>query len=305
MPLLKNVVRTALMATALSALCVVGASAACIGVGTVDVDALRLRAEPNTESSILATSTKEETVVVLEAAETEGWYKVDYKSVEGYMSSEYLTVVEQADVAIGYGLVQSSGSTLNVCSGPGTDFERVASLSDRAVVTINGIDNGWYKISYNNITGYVSSDYMVTCKDSAGSRGDGTVVTSSSPLGAQVVEYAKQFLGVPYVWGGNGPNCFDCSGFTKYVYAHFGYTLNRTASAQLSNGVSVSRSELQPGDLIFFDNGKVSTPVSHVGIYVGDGQFIHASTNEYQVRYGNLNAGSYNSTYVYARRIFN
>ena len=305
MPLLKNVVRTALMVTALSALCVVGASAACIGVGTVDVDALRLRAEPNTESSILATSTKEETVVVLEAAETEGWYKVDYKSVEGYMSSEYLTVVEQADVAIGYGLVQSSGSTLNVRSGPGTDFERVASLSDRAVVTINGIDNGWYKISYNNITGYVSSDYMVTCKDSAGSRGDGTVVTSSSPLGAQVVEYAKQFLGVPYVWGGNGPNCFDCSGFTKYVYAHFGYTLNRTASAQLSNGVSVSRSELQPGDLIFFDNGKVSTPVSHVGIYVGDGQFIHASTNEYQVRYGNLNAGSYNSTYVYARRIFN
>ena len=305
MPLLKNVVRTALIATALSALCVVGASAACIGVGTVDVDALRLRAEPNTESSILATSTKEETVVVLEAAETEGWYKVDYKSVEGYMSSEYLTVVEQADVAIGYGLVQSSGSTLNVRSGPGTDFERVASLSDRAVVTINGIDNGWYKISYNNITGYVSSDYMVTCKDSAGSRGDGTVVTSSSPLGAQVVEYARQFLGVPYVWGGNGPNCFDCSGFTKYVYAHFGYTLNRTASAQLSNGVSVSRSELQPGDLIFFDNGKVSTPVSHVGIYVGDGQFIHASTNEYQVRYGNLNAGSYNSTYVYARRIFN
>lgn len=305
MPLLKNVVRTALIATALSALCVVGASAACIGVGTVDVDALRLRAEPNTESSILATSTKDETVVVLEAAETEGWYKVDYKSVEGYMSSEYLTVVEQADVAIGYGLVQSSGSTLNVRSGPGTDFERVASLSDRAVVTINGIDNGWYKISYNNITGYVSSDYMVTCKDSAGSRGDGTVVTSSSPLGAQVVEYAKQFLGVPYVWGGNGPNCFDCSGFTKYVYAHFGYTLNRTASAQLSNGVSVSRSELQPGDLIFFDNGKVSTPVSHVGIYVGDGQFIHASTNEYQVRYGNLNAGSYNSTYVYARRIFN
>lgn len=272
MPLLKNVVRTALIATALSALCVVGASAACIGVGTVDVDALRLRAEPNTESSILATSTKDETVVVLEAAETEGWYKVDYKSVEGYMSSEYLTVVEQADVAIGYGLVQSSGSTLNVRSGPGTDFERVASLSDRAVVTINGIDNGWYKISYNNITGYVSSDYMVTCKDSAGSRGDGTVVTSSSPLGAQVVEYAKQFLGVPYVWGGNGPNCFDCSGFTKYVYAHFGYTLNRTASAQLSNGVSVSRSELQPGDLIFFDNGKVSTPVSHVGIYVGDGQ---------------------------------
>lgn len=293
------------MGTILSGFCVVGASAACVGVGTVDVDALRLRAEPNTQSSILATATMDDTVVVLEAAETEGWYKVDYKSVEGYMSGDYLTIAEQADVAIGYGLVQSGDATLNVRSGPGTDYELVDSLYNRSVVTINGVDNGWFKISYNDTVGYVSSDYMVTCKDSAGSRGDGTVVTSSSPLGLQVVEYAKQFLGVPYVWGGNGPNSFDCSGFTKYVYAHFGYTLNRTASAQLSNGTSVSRSELQPGDLIFIDNGKVSTPVSHVGIYVGDGQFIHASTNDYQVRFGDLNASYYSNTYVYARRIFN
>ena len=221
------------------------------------------------------------------------------------MSGEYLTVVEQADVAIGYGLVQSGDSTLNIRSGPGTEFEQIGSLYNRTVVTITGVDNGWFKISHNNTVGYVSSDYMVTCKDSAGSRGDGTVITGSSPLGMQVVEYAKQFLGVPYVWGGNGPDCFDCSGFTKYVYAHFGYTLNRTASTQLSNGVSVSRSELQPGDLIFFDNGKVSTPVSHVGIYVGDGQFIHASTNDYQVRYGDLNNSYYSRTYECARRIFN
>ena len=305
MPLLRNTLRTAFVAAVLSSLCVVGASAACVGVGTVNVDALRLRAEPNTESSILATATLDENVVVLEAAETEGWYKVDYKSVEGYMSGEYLNIAEQADISIGYGLVQSGDSTLNVRSGPGTNYERIDVLYNRTVVTINGVDNGWFKISYNDTVGYVSSDYMVTCKDSAGSRGDGTIVTSSSPLGAQVAEYAKQFLGVPYVWGGNGPNSFDCSGFTKYVYAHFGYTLNRTASAQLSNGVSVSRSELQPGDLIFFDNGKVSTPVSHVGIYVGDGQFIHASTNDYQVRYGDLNNSYYSRTYVYARRIFN
>ena len=130
------------------------------------------------------------------------------------------------------------------------------------------------------------------------------ITAASASLGVQVVEYAKQFLGRPYVWGGNGPNSFDCSGFTKYVYAHFGYTLNRTASAQLSNGVSVSRSELQPGDLVFFYNGRVSTPVSHVGIYVGDGQFIHASTNTYAVQYDSLYSNHYNNTYVYARRIF-
>ena len=143
---------------------------------------------------------------------------------------------------------------------------------------------------------------MVTCKDSAGSRGDDTVTAASASLGVQVVEYAKQFLGRPYVWGGNGPNSFDCSGFTKYVYAHFGYTLNRTASAQLSNGVSVSRSELQPGDLVFFYNGRVSTPVSHVGIYMGDGQFIHASTTSYRVQYDSI-YGYYAPYIVGAKRI--
>ena len=102
------------------------------------------------------------------------------------------------------------------------------------------------------LSGYVSSDYMVTCKDSAGSRGDDTVAAAATSLGQQVADYAKQYLGVPYVYGGNGPNSFDCSGFTSYVYRHFGYTINRTASTQLSNGVSVSKSELQPGDLVFF-----------------------------------------------------
>ena len=234
-----------------------------------------------------------------------GWYKVDYRSVEGYMSGEYLTVSEKADVAIGYGLVQTDGSTLNMRSGPGTGYDKVAALSNGAVVTIVGIDSGWSKINTSGgLSGYVSSDYMVTCKDSAGSRGDGTVAAASSSLGQQVVDYAKQFLGRPYVWGGNGPNSFDCSGFTKYVYSHFGYTLNRTASSQLNNGVSVARGEWQPGDLVFFYNGRVSTPVSHVGIYVGNGQFIHASTNSYAVQYDSLYSNYYSNTYVYARRIF-
>ena len=295
--------RTAFLTVALSALCVVGASAASVGAGTVDVDALRLREEASTSSTILATASKNDTVVVLEDAGN-GWYKVDYKSVEGYMSGEYLTISEKADVAIGYGLVKTGGSTLNVRSGPGTSYAKVTSLYDGNVVSIVGIDSGWYKITTSSgVTGYVSSDYMVTCKDSAGSRGDDTATTSSSSsLGQQIVDYAKQYLGVPYVYGGNGPNSFDCSGFTTYVYRHFGYTLNRTASGQLSNGVSVSKSELQPGDLVFFKDGG-SKPVSHVGIYIGGGQFIHASTSTYEVRINDLTSGYYNNVYVYARRI--
>ena len=295
-------VRTALLTVAVSAVCVVGASAASVGAGTVNTDALRLREEANSSSTILATASKGDVVVILEE-ESNGWYKVDYKSVEGYMSADYLDVSTKADVTIGYGLVETDGSPLNVRSGPGTDYSKVTSLNDGAVVTIVGIDNGWYKVKTSGgSVGYVSSDYMVTCKDSAGSRGDGTVVAASSSLGQQVVDYAAQFLGTPYVYGGNGPNSFDCSGFTSYVYRHFGYTLNRTATGQLSNGVSVSKSELQPGDLVFFKSGG-SKPVSHVGIYVGGGQFIHASTNTYEVSYDNLTSGYYNNVYVYARRV--
>lgn len=296
--------RTAVLTVAVSAVCMIGASAAS-GVGTVDTDALRLRNEANTTSTILATASKGDTVVILEDAGN-GWYKVDYNTVEGYMSSEYLTVSTQADVTIGYGLVQADGSTLNVRSGPGTGYDKVATLSDNAVVTIVGINNGWYKIKTSSGTvGYVSSEYMVTCKDSAGSRGDGTTAvatTSNSSMGQQVVAYAKQFMGVPYVYGGNGPNSFDCSGFTSYIYRHFGYTLNRTASTQLSNGTAVSKSELQPGDLVFF-RYNTSYPASHVGIYIGNGQFIHASTNKYQVQIDQLNTGHYANVYIAARRI--
>lgn len=298
-----KLLRTALLTTALAAVCTIGASAASLGVGTVEADALRLREEAGTEATILATAAKGDAVVILEDAGN-GWYKVDYRSVEGYMSGEYLTVSEKADVAIGYGLVQTDGSTLNMRSGPGTGYDKVAALSNGAVVTIVGIDSGWYKINTSGgLSGYVSSDYMVTCKDSAGSRGDDTVAAAATSLGQQVADYAKQYLGVPYVYGGNGPNSFDCSGFTSYVYRHFGYTINRTASTQLSNGYAVSKSELLPGDLVFF-RYNTSYPASHVGIYIGGGQFIHASTNNYKVRIDTLLSGHYSNVYLTARRIF-
>ena len=220
------------------------------------------------------------------------------------MSGEYLDVQATADVKIGYGKVNAGGSTLNMRSGPGTGYDRVATLSDGTVVDIVGIDNGWYKITYNGATGYVSSDYMITVKDSAGSRGDGAAVAATtSSLGQQIADYAQNFLGCAYVWGGNGPTSFDCSGFTKYVYAQFGYTLNRTATDQLANGVAVTKDQLQPGDLVFFNNGYTSKPVSHVGIYIGGGKFIHASTNAYVVQIDDLSSGYYSRTYVYGRHI--
>ncbi len=295
-----KVLRTVFLTAVVSAACIVSAAAASVGVGTVNADALRLRQSASTDSTILATASKGDSVIILENAGN-NWYKVDYKSVQGYMSGEYLTVATTADAAIGYGKVSAGGSTLNMRSGAGTSYGVVSSLPDGTIVEIVGINNGWYKIQYGGKTGYVSSDYMVTVKDSVGSRSTAEAA-SSSAIGDQIVAYAKQFLGVPYVYGGNGPNCFDCSGFTKYVYAHFGVTLNRTATDQLANGTSVSKSQLQPGDLVFF-RANTTKPVSHVGIYIGNGQFIHASTNTYSVQIDRLDTGYYAGVYVYGRHI--
>ena len=295
-----KVLRTVFLTAVVSAACIVSAAAASVGVGTVNADALRLRQSASTDSTILATASKGDSVIILENAGN-NWYKVDYKSVQGYMSGEYLTVATTADAAIGYGKVSAGGSTLNMRSGAGTSYGVVSSLPDGTIVEIVGINNGWYKIQYGGKTGYVSSDYMVTVKDSVGSRSTAETA-SSSAIGDQIVAYAKQFLGVPYVYGGNGPNCFDCSGFTKYVYAHFGVTLNRTATDQLANGTSVSKSQLQPGDLVFF-RANTTKPVSHVGIYIGNGQFIHASTNTYSVQIDRLDTGYYAGVYAYGRHI--
>ncbi len=294
----KKFLRMALMSSLLTIFLAVSASATDLGVGTVTADALRLRAEAASDASILATAEKDDVVIVLEEVD-DAWFRVDFKSIEGYMSSEFLELAVTADVDLGYGRVRTNGTTLNVRSGPGTDYEQIATLKNGSVVSLSGMDNGWYKIADADCEGYVSSDYIVSCLDTSGSRGDNDI---SGSAGQEIVDYAMQYLGCPYVWGGNGPNCFDCSGLTKYVYGHFDYTLNRTASAQLSNGTSVSFNELQPGDLVFFNNRKVSTPVSHVGIYIGDGQFIHASNNSYSVEISNL-TGHYLNTYVYARRI--
>lgn len=113
---------------------------------------------------------------------------------------------------------------------------------------------------------------------------------------------AKRYLGVPYVYGGSSPSGFDCSGFTSFVYRQLGYSINRTADAQLANGVPVSRNELQPGDLIMFKRAGNST-VHHVGIYAGDGMMIHAPQTGDVVKYTNINTGYYNNVYYTARRI--
>jgi cell wall-associated NlpC family hydrolase len=119
---------------------------------------------------------------------------------------------------------------------------------------------------------------------------------------SNLISYAYNFMGIPYVWGAEGPRSFDCSGFTMYVYKKFGVNLPHYTGAQIGKGISVSRNNLKQGDLIFFNTtGKAS----HVGIYVGVGDFIHASSGSNKVTVSNLSQSYYNTRFAGARRIFN
>ena len=180
---------------------------------------------------------------------------------------------------------------INIRSGAGTDYEKVGSLKAGKVVTILGEVNGWYQIE----SGYVSADYVAIV--------DAAEVARSNK-GQEIADFALQYVGYPYVYGGSSPKGFDCSGFTRYVYSQFGYSINCTASNQLYNGTAVSMSELQPGDLVFFKKaGTGSKRASHVGIYIGGNQFVHASTARVGVIVSNMSDAYYTSGFVGGRRL--
>ncbi len=307
----KHFLSAAFAALIFTMACFGQASALSYGAGVVTGEGLRLRENPNTSSEVLAVLHAGACVAVLEDAQ-DGWYKVSYQDKTGYLSAGYVEVSTRLDADLGNGRVATGGGSLNVRSGPGTENGKVMSLSNNTVVKITGIENGWYKIEHNGRTGYVSSDYLALCSaaqtsnsggrpaaDTTGAIGSGL----STEAGLEVAAYAEKFLGTPYVYGGNGPDSFDCSGFVKYVFAHFGYSINRTASTQLNNGAAVSKDQLQPGDIVFFKNAGDTHAASHVGIYIGGETFIHASSDTREVEYSSLVTSNNAKKYIAARRI--
>lgn len=129
----------------------------------------------------------------------------------------------------------------------------------------------------------------------------------SSGLAARVLEKAKDYLGVPYRRGGNGPTSFDCSGYVRFVFGHFGFDLNRSSHAQATQGIPVAPDALQPGDLLFFRTLGRKSRISHVGIYLGEKLFIHAGSwggrAGRRVKLGELERGYYAQRFVAARRV--
>lgn len=257
------------------------------GAGCTTGSSLRLRAEPSTSASVVTTLDKSVAVAILDDS-VDGWYKIAYNGNTGYVSADYLNV-DQDNVFTTYGRVNSDG--VNVRSGASTDSSVLATIEEDAIVTVNGLVDGWYDVTCEYGTeGYIRSDFLD--------------LTESSSSNSDIVATAKQYLGTGYVYGGASPSGFDCSGFTMYVYGQHGYSLPHTATGQWQSGLGTrvySISELQPGDLVFFNDPSrnAGKACSHVGIYVGNGKHIHSSSSRNGgVIISDLTSGYYNTYFV-------
>ena len=262
-----------------------------IAVGATTGSSLRLREDASTSSSIITTLSKGVAVAILDDS-VDGWYKIAYNGNTGFVSADYM-IIDKDNLFTAYGRV--SGDSVNVRSAASTESEILASVSAGTIVTVNGFENGWYNVTCQYGTeGYIRSDFLD--------------LTSSNASNGSIADVAKQHLGTRYVWGGASAGGFDCSGFTMYVYKQFGYPLPHTASGQWASGIGSkvsSISELQAGDLVFFNDPSrnAGKACSHVGIYVGGGQFIHASSSKNGVIYSDLTSGYYNTYYKGAIRV--
>ena len=167
--------------------------------------------------------------------------------------------------------------SVSIRSAASTDADKLGVLVGSYSITRTGVgDNGWSKVDYNGQPGYIKRDYLTTTKPTDTRNTTASSSSSSSSLGQQIADFAVQYVGYPYVYGGNSlTEGVDCSGFTQQVYLHFGYSIPRRASIQATVGTSVAISDLQPGDLVFYGD---SEGVGHVVIYIGNGQVVHAST---------------------------
>lgn len=235
---------------------------------------------------------------------------------------------ENTDLSFTKGYINSS--SVNVRKGPSTDTEIVTTLILNTGVTITAQTGDWYKVTYGDYTGYIykpliSETPTVTNRGNAvrqpatteaqaptedeeqkttdSANNEIPTVPSNSAAGDQIVSFARQYLGYRYVYGGTTPSTgFDCSGFIYYIYKSCGYSISRSLSAQANTGTAVSKSELQAGDIVFFNNTS-SGALGHVGIYIGNGTMIHAANSKRGVVTDTINSGYYNTYYYTARRI--
>lgn len=289
---MKRVVMTGILAVGLllSSSMVFGES---FSTAIVSVDALNVREFNNQDSKLLGQAKRNQHLIVIN--EVGEWYAV--RTCAGgiaYVNKEFCTPAGASVEG------HASKTDVNLRDQPSSDGTSVlAKLQPDQKLQVFSIDNNWYKVTAGDKTGYVRSDMLTL-----GAQVVQAPVVSRGGDRSKLVTFAKQYLGKPYSWGKSGPNSFDCSGFVGFVYRNvYSKDLGHSSTGMSRMGTAVDKANLAVGDLVFFGTGGSST-INHVGIYIGGGTFIHASSSKTNaVMMSPINAGGYAECFRGARRI--
>lgn len=259
-----------------------------LGMSVISSGNLNIRQEASTDSEVIGILTNHNACELLEDAGD--WYKVTSGKVTGYVSKQYLVTGDEAE-AIAEQEIKTVATvnteTLNVRAEKSTEAAVLSQVGNSEAFTVNSVADGWVEISVDDSVGYISQDYVTLAQALPTAKtieqvkyGDGV-----SDVRASVVSYALQFVGNRYVWGGTSlEKGVDCSGFTMRILGKYGISLPHSSRAQPSYGTKISASEAKPGDLFFYGSGR---SISHVAIYIGNGQIVHASNKRDGIKVSN------------------
>jgi len=310
MKLVKKLVIVVLIFSLVASMSTIFASANTVayGAATVNTASLRLRTGPGLGHNVDMLLSQGDIVVILERT-TDEWYHVNFHGNVGFVSVPLLMDILTIENFNAQGRI--TGNSVNIRARPTTTSDILATHTRGTTMTVIGINEGWYKVQHGGHTGYIRSDLMeiVAGQRAATASAQSVQVISDAPvpladleMGQQLVDFALGFVGTRYLWGGMSPDGFDCSGLVSYVYRNFGISVTRNASGQYrDNGVHVPRSDLAPGDLVFFSSNGRS--VTHVGIYIGDNEFVHASRSGIGVVISRLDSSYYRNVWFGAKRL--
>ncbi len=277
----------------------------------IDGNKVNVRAGPGTDQPVRLQLSRGQKVEVLGA--NGHWCQVkvppgDVGWVAGWVISflppgQEITVEQNGEqIAVKVGWV--ARPEVNLRAGPGTKYDELGELVLSTQVIIIGQQGDWYKVLLDNgKIGWVAKELIDTREERIARQGGGNSGSLGADKGSQIVRTALRYLGYPYVMGGNSPSGFDCSGFVQYVMAQNGIRVSRTSRTLFLDGRPVSRSELRPGDVVFFRN-TYRRGISHVGIYINDNKFIHAADHRRDVTISRIDDDHYASRYVGARRMY-
>ena len=291
-----------------------------VSFGHITASILNVRQEPDLGAAVIGKLSMGEDVFILDISGD--WFFIKNDSIEGWVFSPFVNVELQDKK----GKIIPKDEAIEVSRGNETtreplDTQDMAEVSrgnetarepidkqetPEKVTKIEGIEGNVDILDFKDGEYYIKDEKGTFIWMDAQGVALSDSVTEGTPENDKIVQLAKEHLGKPYKWGGNGPSSFDCSGFTRYVYNQVGIQIPRISRDQGKAGQAVKRSDMIPGDLIFFDTtGSMNYVISHVGIYMGDNQFIHASSSSSgkYVRISSLESSFYNSRFVSARRV--